>query len=158
MQFKTRSVNTVTVFALVVTLTLGGLFAPVASAQVLANPILVKVPFAFSVGPSKLPAGTYLIVRASASVIRFVNKSTQKSVFSLVSGGETKFTTPPPQVVFHRYGEKYFLAKIWDGTNTTAHELRTSTAEREAARQMGSKIAQANSAPMLVTIIAEPRS
>src|SRR4030095_7554312 len=105
MQFKTRSVNPISVFVLLISTTLGGMLGPVASAQVPSNQVLVKVPFAFNVGTSQLPAGTYSIERASASVVRILNKATSKGVLSMVNGGETRLKTPPPQVVFHRYGD-----------------------------------------------------
>ena len=38
------------------------------------------------------------------------------------------------KLVFHRYGDQYFLAEFWNLGSTTGYEFRRSKAEREIAR------------------------
>src|SRR6266498_6082868 len=89
------------------------LCAAVASANAqLSIPVRAKIPFDFSVQDKKLPAGEYTFSRLSGfsnnmMLINSVDAST--SVFQ--STFETQILTPKNEstVVFHRYGDQYFL-------------------------------------------------
>jgi hypothetical protein len=137
---------------------LGQLQVPT-SAQDLTNPIKANIPFAFSMGTTQLPAGPYIAERSSQGVVRLRNTANWKSCVSLVSTGQLKRDIQRPQLVFHRYGDKYFIAKIWDGQSDTAYQFPKSKAEREAARTSGdNKLANATTTPEIVAITAGPAS
>jgi len=129
-----------------------------ATAQHLSTTLRVKIPFAFNVGRTEMPAGQYLTVRETSAIIRLSNREKSKSVSTIVSGGETRRSIPSARFVFHRYGDKYFLVKIWDGSSEVAAQLPRSRAERDAARQQGDKIASATAEPQIVTVVVEPTS
>ena len=40
------------------------------------------------------------------------------------------------RLVFHRYGERYFLAEVWNGVDNTGRQLRQSQEERAAAGEL----------------------
>src|SRR5581483_4061193 len=96
----------------------------------LAGRVKADIPFDFMVGKTRLPAGKYCVSRVTAR------------------GERTA------RLVFHRYGNQYFLAEIWDGESNMTQQLGKSKAEREAARAERSHLAQNNVAPEIVTVAA----
>jgi hypothetical protein len=106
----------------------------VASAQ--STKVKVTVPFSFIVNRANLPAGEYLVqsvdVEGKVLAIRNVETNTTNLVIfnsctSLASPTQTK-------LIFHRYGERYFLSRIWVAGNTSGHELSHSSREKEVAK------------------------
>lgn len=106
----------------------------VASAQ--STKVKVTVPFSFIVNRANLPAGEYLVqsvdVEGRVLAIRNVETNTTNLVMfnsctSLASPTQTK-------LIFHRYGERYFLSRIWVAGNTSGHELSPSPREKEVAK------------------------
>jgi hypothetical protein len=106
----------------------------VASAQ--STKVKVTVPFSFIVNRANLPAGEYLVqsvdVEGKVLAIRNVETNTTNLVIfnsctSLASPTQTK-------LIFHRYGERYFLSRIWVAGNTSGHELSPSSREKEVAK------------------------
>jgi hypothetical protein len=76
-----------------------------------SNSVEAKVPFDFTVGDKVLPAGTYTIKPASASLILISTADHRTASFTLVS--EDSGSSPDGgKLVFHRYGDQYFLSKI----------------------------------------------
>lgn len=94
--------------------------------------VVANVPFAFSVKGKTLPAGTYRISRVD----------TQNSDFLLLrnlQGGEAiplltglNNYAAGSSLVFHRYGDEYFLSSI--RTHSGEHAVPQSKAERKLAR------------------------
>jgi hypothetical protein len=98
--------------------------------------VKVTVPFSFIVNRANLPAGEYLVqsldVEGKVLAIRNVETNTTNLVMfnsctSLASPTQTK-------LIFHRYGERYFLSRIWVAGNTSGHELSASPREKEVAK------------------------
>ena len=137
---------------------LGQFQARTSAAQDLTNPVKANIPFAFSMGTTELPAGPYIAERSLKGAVRLRNTDNWKSCVSLVLTGQLKRDIQRPTLVFHRYGDKYFLAKIWDGQSDTAYQFPKSKAEREAARTSGDKLANATTTPEIVAIVAVPAS
>ncbi len=91
--------------------------------------IRANVPFAFHVGDALVPAGTYRVAHFNARdllVIRSSEGSTIQLVPSMPSGKDARSA----KLVFHRYGETYFLWQVCIPGATT-NELRQSRAEKE---------------------------
>ena len=110
-----------------------GALLTVASAtmgQTRPGDMVVDVPFAFDVDGQALPAGHY-IVAAQNDVIRIFNS--QASGLYVPTHAATRTASDGSKLVFHRYGESYFLSAIWVTGNTSGRELFRSRAEREAA-------------------------
>ena len=42
--------------------------------------------------------------------------------------------SPKSKLIFNRYGEQYFLARIWDGSSETVLKLNKSKAEKKVAK------------------------
>ncbi len=97
--------------------------------------IKAEIPFDFQIGSKRLPKGEYTIETFNEAggvlIIRSVKKS--KAInFTVIRGKMTD--KPKSKLVFHRYGEQYFLARIWDGSSDTILKLDKSSAEKKAAK------------------------
>lgn len=107
---------------------LAGAFA--AMGQTRPGDMIVNVPFAFVVGRQALPAGHY-IVAAVDDNIRIFNSQT--SGLYVPTHGALRANSDGSKLVFHRYGDTYFLSAVWVTGNTIGRELFRSRAERELA-------------------------
>ena len=117
------------------------LCAAVASANAqLSIPIRAKIPFDFNMGDKKLPAGEYTFRRLSDfsdNKTMSVNNA-DGSVHLLKSIFEAQVLTPKNQsvLVFHRYGDQYFLEQIWLSGDLEGTQLPESRTERTTRRQL----------------------
>ena len=103
--------------------------------------VVVKVPFAFQAGDKLMPAGEYRIQPASFSseAVQVVGKSDGKSTSVVITMPvERNGKAVSPRLVFHRYGNEYFLTEIWKGDAQGRHLYQTSR-EREFASTLGSR-------------------
>jgi hypothetical protein len=110
-----------------------GALLAVASAtmgQTKPGDMVVDVPFVFNVAGQALPAGHY-IVAAINDDIRIFNSQT--SGLYVPTHAATRTAGDGSKLVFHRYGDTYFLSTVWVSGNTSGRELFRSRAEREAA-------------------------
>ena len=80
--------------------------------------ITTKIPFAFAVGDKTCPAGAYDLQAASYSSYEMLHNQSGKC--SLFVSGKRSLSEPVgrPRLVFRRYGQSYFLTKIWNGKGT----------------------------------------
>jgi hypothetical protein len=97
--------------------------------------IRAEIDFDFYVGSKRLPKGEYNIESVNDSgLIRVSNVKSGKSVSVLTIRGKLT-NKPKSKLGFRRYGEQYFLRKIWDGQNDIL-ELDRSKAEKKAAKAL----------------------
>jgi len=110
-----------------------------ANAQ-LRNPIRAKIPFDFNVGEKKLPAGEYIFRRVSdfSNTNTMSVKNVDGSVHLFKSTLEAQVLTPKNQsvLVFHKYGDQYFLEQIWLRGDLDGTQLAESRTERTTRRQL----------------------
>lgn len=138
----------------VVRLTMVGLLSVVAmvvmvgsaQAQSLGNKIRINVPFEFSVGDKTLPAGEYSIGRALPSsgdaVLLISNVDHPESVFPLTNSAQSLKPKDSDTLVFHRYGDQYFLFQVWPAGGTYGRVIVKSRSEREAQRKTSYEVVQ----------------
>ena len=116
------------------------LCAAVASANAqLSIPIKAKIPFDFNVGNKKLPAGEYTFSRLSVVSDSKVMLVRGVGVGVLQSTSEAEVLTPKNEstLVFHKYGDQYFLEQIWTGGEQEGTQLPESRGERTTRSQLG---------------------
>lgn len=102
-----------------------------------------NVPFAFSLEQKSMPAGSYEIGSASNNVLLVRNLDTKQSrllIAPMHVQASQASGTPHSKLVFHKYGDQYFLAQIWDGQNNTGIAFPESKGEKEL--QMASNASQ----------------
>jgi hypothetical protein len=95
-----------------------------ASAQTNSN-LRADVPFNFNVGKSTLPAGDCGVVIAD-KVARIACADDQAGI---VGQEARKDHTGTAKLVFHKYGDQYFLAEVW--TESKGLILSETPAEKE---------------------------
>lgn len=105
---------------------------PNMSAQMIAT---ATVPFAFTVGHTEMPAGNYVISSVSDSAIAIMNRNKGTGVISLFRPEEPKRNDGATKLVFHKYGDKYFLSQVARGFGGNMIQLPTSKLEREVQIQ-----------------------
>ena len=77
-----------------------------------ASPALqANVPFAFSAGNTTLDAGSYTVERGSGPHGALILRSNHGGVILLVRPGEAAVAGKSTRLVFHRYGERYYLVR-----------------------------------------------
>jgi len=120
-------------FTMLVLLTLVLATAAVsANAQSTANRVVANVPFEFSVGYKTLPAGEYSVEAILSAGNGLLIKSSDGKISALRLSDSTRQIKEQSQarMVFHRYGERYFLAEVWNGVDQTGRRLTESQEER----------------------------
>jgi hypothetical protein len=127
-----------------------------AKAQSLEYRLTANIPFDFSVANKKLPAGKYWIGRAQQSngdmVVQIRSTDGQANIARLTIPVVTNTPMSKGSLVFHRYGEEYFLSEIWPAGGLTGRELPKSRAERELMRKAQDTGVAAMNAPQAETV------
>ncbi len=107
-----------------------------ASAQTEPGIRSVRIPFPFTVGEKRLPAGEYRVARVRGDselawlIRRRDGRGAAMALTSLVKGGERR---EEARLVFRRYGAESFLAQIWTGGDNEGRELGVQRRESEVA-------------------------
>ena len=96
----------------------------------------VNVPFDFSIGNTSLPAGEYSVSSDdnAGGVLSFQNPTAKKGTFVLSQACESGKAATHTELVFHRYGDSYFLSDVWLSGRTIGQHIHTSRRESEIAR------------------------
>ena len=127
-----------------------------ANAQSLNYRLTANIPFDFSVGGEKLPAGKYWINRAQQSngdtVVQIRSTDLQSNLVRFTIPVLASTPAKNSSLVFRRYGDEYFLAEIWPMGSETGRELPKTRAERELARKVQDSGVAAVNAPDVKTI------
>ena len=95
--------------------------------------ILVQVPFAFVVGDRTLPAGEYTVRSEGPVGVLIQNTDGKAAIFALPHAIQSPKATPHSRLVFHQYGDTYFLSELWRPGNKTGQKLNMSPRELELA-------------------------
>jgi hypothetical protein len=109
-----------------------------ASAQ---SRLQATIPFDFTVGENKLPAGTYMIDYVQPQTILLSCPQKHKSVFIvLTSTGEV--SQNPNRVIFNKYGDQYFLSEVHNGYGQTGWNIGASKLEKRVRVEEASRATQ----------------
>ena len=102
----------------------------------LSGALRVYVPFPFAVNGKTMNAGEYYISRDGEHFVAIKDGSGKNTIFVLThSVVTTEQQTSAPKLVFHRYGDNYFLAQAWLSYSDDGRELSASGAERKQAKE-----------------------
>jgi hypothetical protein len=93
-----------------------------------------NVPFAFTIGNRALPAGSYDLSPIAPKVILIRSNESGVGVIALVRT-EYAGKDQGPKLVFHKCGNQYFLAQIWDGSGRAGMEVPESNREKELRKE-----------------------
>ncbi len=114
-------------------LTLTLLAAAVLTLPLQAQSLRIDVPFEFSVGAQTAPSGQYIIEYQPGSPVMTIEGLDRDARYhsNVLGGFGTPNRTEEPRLVFHRYGDQYFLAQIW--TRMSKMNIPVTRMERELA-------------------------
>ena len=120
---------------LALSLVVSALAAANASAK---SPIVLRaqVPFDYHVGDKLMSAGDCTVdaVNDDGSALRIRSKAGEIAT-ALTNAKQAKSgSKSSPRLVFHKYGDQYFLAAVW-GANETGRMIPESGRERSLKRQ-----------------------
>ena len=114
----------------------GSLLLPVAHAQVIGT-IQGNIPFNFSVSNRVLPAGNYSVSALSTrGVFKLQNRDHNAITIMFLSSPVQASSEQKTKLVFHRYGDTYFLSQVWRGYGDDGVQLQPSKTERVTAERM----------------------
>ena len=111
-----------------------------------------QVPFDFHVGDRLVRAGSYTVKSLTDDelVLRISNGS-EIATTTTNSGRDKGNGEGSPRLVFHKYGDQYFLAAVWGG-DSNGRTLSESKRERNLRREMSA--ARGGDAGMEVVTVA----
>ncbi len=105
------------------------LSAAAASAQPMFD-----IPFDFRAGGRTLAAGTYTVSNyGTLSPLRLQSETGQRMVILPMCSIQELQAPSSGKLVFHRYGNVYFLSQLWRAGNSEGSQVPISKAEREEA-------------------------
>jgi hypothetical protein len=142
---KKQILSAVVTFSVIVTLSIAG-FAG------LGGNLESNIPFDFMVNGKKLPAGKYIVETGSQTTMAIRSFETKQGAVSIAQPFQVR-AGGKPQLIFHRYGNQYFLVKVL--SDTGGRELPRTKAEREAAKAGRDQLAMKDAAPEIITISAQ---
>jgi hypothetical protein len=100
------------------------------SAQGFSDHMKGKIPFAFYVADEQLPAGNYDVQTIASGVVKVYNSETHNVVlFNTVRLSNPVRDSSGAKLIFHRYGDDYFLSEMW--WSGTQDGLKTIESKRE---------------------------
>ena len=105
--------------------------------QAQERPILTAtVPFAFTLENTDLPAGTYRvsILYPYSMLIKVQSADGRKAVMITAIPSLKSEESRQVKLVFHRFGNEYFLAQVWEQGSKVHRDLRSGNRARELAR------------------------
>ena len=114
------------------------------------EPVLANIPFAFTAGEVTLPAGEYRVQKVIEGSAALLIRCTEGSpaIMVMTSPAEANGPQEKSKLIFHRYGNRYFLAQVWSAGSSRGRELRKSAKEKEQG------LLAHNGRPDQVTIVA----
>ena len=151
-------VKNLTMLPLVVGLALA---AAVVSVNGQSTSVLVTsdIPFDFIVGDKTLPAGEYTVRSAASNGVKISTRDNESSAMRLSNLAVDTSKKRNARLVFHRYGQQYFLAEIWSGDHY-GRQLLQSKKERYLRHELASNASKSDSAKgsfEIVEVVAQVR-
>jgi len=118
------------------------IFAGKASAQIDGD-LDAEIPFQFHVGTRELPAGKYrihVLDEGSLRVMEITSMDSSTSALFQVQESDAKSAPAQSELIFNKYGDNYFLSKLYDEGNPSGSELIESRYEKQLSK--GAVVAQ----------------
>ncbi|MGB9234034.1 MAG: hypothetical protein WCC04_06440 [Terriglobales bacterium] len=114
------------------TLIVAALLTAGAVGQSMRGGQIVQVPFPFVVAERTLPAGRYFVTNIGETRLRIYSAERQSLVQTHTVQGHAPEGSG--KMVFHRYGDVYFLAEVWAPGRDVGQQLTKSRAEDEVRK------------------------
>jgi hypothetical protein len=98
--------------------------------------VRATIPFSFSVNGAQLPAGNYTIGSdvGSPRILKISDRTQRVHALAVTMPGPNE-TSKANQLVFHKYGNQYFLCEIRSQESAMNLQLSTTKQEKQARAQ-----------------------
>jgi hypothetical protein len=103
---------------------------------------IIHIPFNFSVGEKSFPAGKYVIARVwkdKDTVWMVQRKDNVGKAMLLTRPVRANETQQETRLVFHQYGDLYFLSTIWTAGDQTGRVIQMSDREKALDKTLAEK-------------------
>jgi hypothetical protein len=107
---------------------------PSAAASSFGFRIKADIPFDFQIGKKKMPKGDYIIESVGQSGTVLIRKEKGGKAVNVMTVVDKHTDKHKSKLMFRRYGDQYFLARIWDGSSETVLKIEKSSAEKKVAK------------------------
>jgi hypothetical protein len=140
-----RIIKNLTMLTLVVGLALAAAVVS-ANGQSTSTLVTADIPFDFIVANQTLPSGKYAVHTATSSgdSVKISSRDGKSSAIRLADLVAAKGTKRTARMVFHRYGQKYFLAEVWSGDDY-GRKLRQCKTEKILRHELASNASKSDS-------------
>jgi opacity protein-like surface antigen len=108
-----------------------------AAAHAQSTQLKVTVPFEFIAGDAVLPAGDYDVQSVDTwggKALSIHSMTSNAGTLLLSNSCQLAKTSDSNKLVFYRYGQKYFLAKVWTANTNIGREMPFNQRQRELAK------------------------
>ncbi len=120
--------------SLVVVCCLGFSSAIAASSSLFSFRIKADIPFDFQIGKKKMPKGDYIIESVNDSGTVLIRREKGGKAVNIMTIKDKHTDKHKSKLMFRRYGDQYFLARIWDGSSESVLKIEKSSAEKKVAK------------------------
>ena len=99
--------------------------------------LLAEIPFEFSAGNTLLPAGTYTLSHPveSHSVLQIRSRRGRGVAIVRTSELSAPAIRNETQLIFNRYGDRYFLHRVWLSGQGRGYDVIPSSQEHDLAKE-----------------------
>jgi hypothetical protein len=108
------------------------LAASASIAQTKQGDVTADIPFPFVVATQTLPAGHYIVSPLNTDNLS-IHDASNHNMFVPAHSAQRPMNDNRCKLVFHRYGDTYFLSEVWVAGNAMGKALFRSRAERDLA-------------------------
>jgi hypothetical protein len=98
----------------------------------------VNIPFQFHAGNTKLPPGKYVIRMlddTDLTVMEITSADGSTSALFEVQSAEANSAPAKSELIFNKYGNRYFLAKLFDEGNPSGSQVPKSRYEKRISQE-----------------------
>jgi hypothetical protein len=110
---------------------------PITAGAASGGEISARIPFVFMVKDKVLPAGEYTITKIhvdSSPALVFRGEEGKGRMVVQMLTSESNRPSPDTRLVFHRYGDDYYLSDVWTIGSSTGLRLATSAGEERLTK------------------------
>jgi hypothetical protein len=102
----------------------------------------INIPFSFTVDDVRMPAGEYVVTSPSERAITLQQVGGTLAKTTMTNNGSATKSDGVSKLVFHKYGNAYFLAAAWLPNSDHAREFFASAKEIQVARSGGQDVVE----------------
>jgi hypothetical protein len=110
------------------------ILSPATAASTFGFRIKADIPFDFQVGKKKMPKGDYIIESVGSGGTVLIRREKGGKAVNVMTVIDKHTDKHKSKLVFRRYGDQYFLARIWDGSSETVLKIEKTSAEKKVAK------------------------